>query len=123
MSYVKQVGGDHYETGEEDKQHWDFMERYDIAYLEATATKYMGRAHKKGTMKLDVGKGISYLEKVLTVRSEVRRTMPLDAAQEYVTLNAIPEPMADWTVDVLAGGGNTDLRRVIASMKDFERQL
>jgi len=62
---IKQVGGEHYEYGDPDNQHWDLMDRWDIEYLPATATKYIVRFDRKGTPKLDLEKSISYLEKQL----------------------------------------------------------
>ncbi len=74
MNYPKQEGGTHYEVS--GQQHWDIMEQYDIAYLEATATKYIIRWDKKGTAVLDLRKAASYLERATVEGRGARRTLP-----------------------------------------------
>jgi hypothetical protein len=61
MVYVPQVGGAHYDG---EIQHWDVIEATDVAYLEATASKYIDRWRHKGTPAVDLQKAISYLEKM-----------------------------------------------------------
>lgn len=56
----KQIGGNHYRTG--DKQHWDWCVEHDIGYLEGCATKYIARwRDKNGTEDLE--KSLHYIEK------------------------------------------------------------
>ncbi len=68
--HVQQVGGDHYEV--RGQQHWDVMEEADIAYLEATATKYIIRWRKKGGSE-DLRKAASYLERAVVEGRGARR--------------------------------------------------
>jgi len=80
VTYVPQTGGSHYEFGNVDNQHWDLMDRWDIEYLAATASKYVVRYDRKGTPKLDLEKSISYLTKQLACHPNkgCRRTIPID---------------------------------------------
>jgi hypothetical protein len=73
--HIAQVGGTHYEA-EDGIQHWDIMEKCDVAYLEATATKYLVRWDRKGSPLLDLGKARSYLQRLLQDRNSVRRSVP-----------------------------------------------
>jgi hypothetical protein len=59
------------------------MEEYDVAYLEATATKYICRWDLKGTPALDLGKGVSYLQKMLRNGRGTRRLVPDAALTEF----------------------------------------
>lgn len=74
MSYPEQVGGDHYKA---DIQHWDVMEDADVAYLEATASKYIVRWRKKGGPQ-DLEKAATYLERALVEERGARRLVPAD---------------------------------------------
>lgn len=87
---VAQVGGDHYDnsTG---NAHWDLMERWDVSYLEATASKYVVRWDRKGTPLGDLGKARSYLLKLLSERPNVRRTIPEEALREFKEVNGLSE--------------------------------
>ena len=59
MSEIAQVGGTHYGVG---YQHWDLMDQYKVAYLEACATKYLDRWKEKGGIQ-DLQKSLSYIRK------------------------------------------------------------
>lgn len=78
--YVAQVGGGHYEYGDNLlNQHWDLMDRWDIEYLLATASKYVVRWDRKDSPLLDLGKSISYLAKHQLCRPQgARRVIPYD---------------------------------------------
>lgn len=85
MSEVKQVGGTHYKTSGD--QHWDLIDRYDIPYLEATASKYVVRWRKKNGVE-DLEKAVSYLEKVRERNSATRsRLVPIDALASFCEEN------------------------------------
>jgi hypothetical protein len=58
---VKQVAGTHYKSS---FQHWDFVEMFEIGYLEANATKYVLRWKKKNGVE-DLKKAKSYVEKLI----------------------------------------------------------
>lgn len=60
----KQIGGDHYKT---EVQHWDFVERHGVGYLEGCATKYVARWRKKGGVE-DLRKALHYVEKLREMR-------------------------------------------------------
>jgi hypothetical protein len=80
---VEQVGGTHYQA---EVQHWDVIEAYDVSYLEATATKYITRARKKGGLQ-DWRKALTYLQKM--GGREVRRRVPLPALSEFIRANEL----------------------------------
>jgi hypothetical protein len=58
----RQVGGNHYKSN---SQHWDFADTRWPGYLEATATKYIIRARRKGNLQQDLEKAVHYLEKLV----------------------------------------------------------
>jgi len=88
MPKIEQVGGNHYDAPD-DKAHWDLMEKHDIAYLEATASKYVWRWPKKGKPAEDLEKAVSYLDKLLTGRNSCRRLVPWNDLQEFMDINDI----------------------------------
>lgn len=69
MSKTQQVGGTHYQA---ELQHWDVMEKHDIEYLLATASKYLLRHRKKGGLE-DLKKSLSYVERKLEESTVIRR--------------------------------------------------
>jgi hypothetical protein len=81
-TYVKQEGGAHYQGV--DKQHWDLMEEFDVAYLEAQVSKYLLRWRRKGGVG-DLRKALTFIEKMLKCRQSqgARRLVP---AHELDTL-------------------------------------
>lgn len=88
MSYPEQVGGDHYKA---DIQHWDLMEEHDVAYLEATASKYVTRWQKKGGSE-DLRKSATYLERALVEERDARRLVPQDQLEAFFNENSL----GDW---------------------------
>ena len=65
MTYIKQVGGDHYQNGGE--QHWDRIYRlYGRGYFVGCATKYLERYQDKNG-KEDLLKAISFIQKLLAL--------------------------------------------------------
>lgn len=80
---VAQVGGSHYQG---EVQHWDVMEKYDIEYLLATASKYLVRWRQKGGTE-DLRKAISYVQRKMVESLLVRRfASPVDLhllAEQY----------------------------------------
>lgn len=123
MTHVPQVGGDHYQVdsngdNDNDIQHWDVMEAFDVSYLEATASKYITRARKKGTEVLDLGKSISYLEKLLSEREEVRRRVPRRYLRQFIVANKLDGQSAAWVMSLLIHGRRLDITWVIADMRD-----
>lgn len=85
MSYPEQVGGSHYKA---DLQHWDVMEGADIAYLEATASKYIVRWQKKGGPE-DLRKAATYLERALVEERSARRLVPAEQLKALVQENGL----------------------------------
>ena len=82
--YVEQVGGDHYaKQGAKNRQHWDIIEVYDIAYLEANATKYVIRWDLKGKPTEDLEKARSYLNKMLSSHRGSRRVIPFHVLSDW----------------------------------------
>ena len=58
-----QIGGDHYRTDSE-IQVWDFIDQYDIPYLEGNVLKYVIRHRNKNGVK-DLKKAKHYLQKIM----------------------------------------------------------
>ena len=92
MSYPEQVGGDHYKA---DIQHWDLMEQHDVAYLEATASKYVTRWQKKGGSE-DLRKSATYRERALVEERDARRLVPADELDAFFNENSLYESGAIW---------------------------
>lgn len=63
-----QVGGDHYAQGGE-AQHWDWVERNGIGYLEGCATKYVTRWRNKHGIR-DLQKATHYIKKLIALHRE-----------------------------------------------------
>ncbi len=90
-THVAQVGGRHYQSSSPGQQHWDLVERFDLDYLLATATKYLARARKKGNMGEDLRKAASYVEKAMLCRpgqGALRLANPADV-DAFVAANSI----------------------------------
>lgn len=77
----RQVGGQHYKG---EYQHWDFVQRADLGYLEGNITKYVTRARKKGGVE-DLRKAQHYLEKL----SERPARIPVTGAASTALSNEI----------------------------------
>jgi hypothetical protein len=88
-TYVPQTGGNHYEYGDVNNQHWDLMDCWDIEYLAATASKYIVRYDRKGTPRLDLEKSISYLTKQVACHPNkgCRRLVPQKAMLNWYEQN------------------------------------
>lgn len=80
MSEIAQVGGTHYGVG---YQHWDLMDQYKVAYLEACATKYLDRWEKKGGIQ-DLEKSLSYIRK--RIASFMHKEEPVAGMDELIGL-------------------------------------
>lgn len=101
-NYVPQVGGDHYEREGARIQHWDLMEKFDVDYLSACASKYVLRCRKKGTIMEDLEKALSYYQKLLVTRDgDVRRTIPAEALDNFFMANKVDEDLASIVRDAL----------------------
>jgi hypothetical protein len=122
MSRIAQVGGRHYES--DGVQHWDVMEDHDVAYLEATATKYIVRWDRKGTPELDLGKARSYLKRILQARRNVRRGVPyIVLHQFYLANNMDAEKQAVITLILDPQCGTQDnLRTTIFMIEEIMRR-
>ena len=110
-THVAQVGGKHYEGASDGLQHWDIIEQGDIAYLEATATKYLARWRKKGTPELDLKKAASYLDKALVCRpgQGVRRVITEDRVDDFLKANYIHWMDGEIIKMILSSGSRDDL--------------
>lgn len=58
----EQIGGDHYQT-HDDFQLWDFIDRYNIPFLEGNFLKYVIRHRNKNGLE-DLKKAKHYLDKI-----------------------------------------------------------
>lgn len=114
MSYPEQVGGDHYKA---DIQHWDVMEDADVAYLEATASKYIIRWRKKGGPE-DLKKAATYLQRALVEERSARRLVPADQLKALVTENGLDPWDAALLELIHLDGSQIAFRAVIALLED-----
>jgi hypothetical protein len=115
-TWVAPVNGAHYDA---EIQHWDVMERWDIDYLVATATKYLLRWRKKGFPLIDLRKSRSFFEKARLTRIggvQVRRTIPWLPLSEYMNANGVCGDERVIIVDVLGLGGPDCLARAVETM-------
>lgn len=120
-TFVEQVGGKHY-AAEGEAQHWDYMERYDIGYLEATATKYLMRWRKKGTPRLDLGKAASYVEKAIKCRpgQGARRLMPVAEVEAMCASARVHWMDVDIIKALLCSGSNGDFVSSLETIREME---
>lgn len=108
MTIVKQVGGSHYAATAPNGQHWDYVEAYDVAYLEGNATAYIRRYPIKGVPIQDLEKAISFLLKM--DGRPARRRLPENVFEEYATANALnpDQKLLTWyVIGELAGTPET----------------
>lgn len=112
---VAQVGGSHYQV--DGLQHWDVMEGNDIAYLEATASKYIVRWRKKGGAE-DLKKAASYLDRLLLEGRDARRKVREATLEDMVRAYGL----GDWELAVLSlihlDGSRTALAAAAALLRD-----
>jgi hypothetical protein len=101
-TYVSQVGGSHYESA---YQHWDLIADLNAGYLEANATKYMCRAHKKNGIE-DIRKAVTYVRKL----------------QALINAGYVRERTGFWglILNVTAGIRNLGRRRTPTYMRGVE---
>jgi hypothetical protein len=114
MSYPEQVGGTHYKA---DVQHWDVMEGADIAYLEATASKYIVRWRKKGGPQ-DLEKAATYLERALVEERPARRLVPVDQLKALVDENRLDPWDAALLELIHLDGSQVALRSAAAILRE-----
>lgn len=123
-TFIAQVGGDHYKpTQDGGMQHWDLMEKYDIAYLEATGTKYVQRVDKHGTPAEDLDKAISYFKKLKACRNDgTRRLVPLAALEAYLAQHELSPELSSVFYDVLVDGSRAAIANAIELCENLRGQ-
>lgn len=114
MSYPEQVGGQHYKA---DVQHWDVMEEADVAYLEATASKYIVRWRKKGGPE-DLKKAATYLERALVEERSARRLVQPELLKSLVAENKLDPWDAALLELIHLDGSQTALRSAAAILRE-----
>jgi hypothetical protein len=84
-----QVGGRHYKTSYE---HWDFVVKIRLSYLEGCTTKHVARWRKKLGIQ-DLQKALHYLDKIIEVGDyNINRDSHIDIDQEierFVEANSL----------------------------------
>jgi hypothetical protein len=115
MTRVAQVGGSHYKA--RGLQHWDVMEVFDVGYLEGQATKYIVRFDKKGTPVEDLKKAVSYVDRLLAGRDEVRRRVPGVILDQFYRDNELSEEKRNLLTLILYTGTKLDLSNSIVLMR------
>ncbi|MBU6430390.1 MAG: DUF3310 domain-containing protein [Cyanobacteria bacterium REEB65] len=114
MTYVEQVGGDHYRA---DYQHWDLCEECDIDYLAGNATAYIVRYDRKGTPLHDLRKAKSYLDKMMANRRGVNRRASLEAFDRFVAANNLGLWKVSVLQDVLLNGHLSDIALAASALE------
>ena len=120
MTIIKQIGGSHYEYGSVDNQHWDLMDRWDIEYLPATASKYVIRYDRKGTPRLDLEKSISYLEKQVACHPNkgCHRLIPTSVMGVWYQSNDVSTHKKIIFELIHCGGSVLELRSAVRIMRE-----
>lgn len=116
--HVDQVGGTHYSAA---YQHWDWAAETGLGYLEANATKYLGRHRKKGGRQ-DLEKALSYVLKLLAVPglTPARERLGYSPAKlaRYLRASGLEDtPEAALTVAIDSWRTDNDLRHVAAELE------
>lgn len=122
MTYVKQVGGNHYEYGKSTNQHWDLMDRWDIEYLLGCASAYVVRYDRKGTPVEDLGKAMSYIEKQLVCHPNrgARRVMPAEALGGWYYDNPMNNGQRTLLQLIHVDGSTAALTRALYILKEIK---
>lgn len=115
MTDIKQVGGDHY-TAPSGLQHWDLIEKHDIAYLEAQASRYILRYDRKGKSLEDLEKALSFLLKMQQARATVRRTVPSEDFTAFCLANRCDGLKTRLLMSILMLGTEWEIGRAVASL-------
>lgn len=108
MSLAQQVGGTHY-SAPKGQGHWDLMERYDIDYLAAQATRYVLRYDRKGRPKEDLEKASSFLHKMLENMRGTRRLVPWAELEAFYAANELDGFKARVLNLILGAGAEEDI--------------
>lgn len=118
----RQIGGGHYQST---YQHWDWVLKTGIGYLEACATKYVSRWRRKdGVQGLE--KAEHYVQKIMENEAKVLANRPVldlefnrEEALEFAAINKLDyretcvcEILATWTTQ-------SDLRKAQAHLQDL----
>jgi hypothetical protein len=115
----KQVGGTHYSSS---YQHWDFVEDNGIGYLEACATKYITRHHKKNGLQ-DLEKAEHYVEKLISLAADGRRprNKNIDDAliQKFTQANQIGDTEAEICRLLFKGWETEDLHTALFLIREL----
>lgn len=106
-----QVGGAHYKTS---FQHWDWVRKMRLGYLEGCATKYVVRWRKKGGFE-DLKKALHYLNKLIEY-DEARqlpyeRTYLRDQTISFAHAQNSTELERDFLTEIATWSTPADLRR------------
>lgn len=113
----RQVGGDHYKA---EYQHWDFVERNGLGYLEGCATKYVSRWRKKNGVQ-DLEKSLHYVEKLIEMHSDGERQprgrASVEDVRRFVVANKL-NPDEHLIILLLSGWAHVhELQTALAAIK------
>lgn len=118
---LKQVGGNHYRTK---YQHWDFMIKYDVPYMEGQLTRYVTRARKKNGIE-DMEKGVHYIEKVLSlsvydnIQTKRGKGIPLWDIKDFCEANSLNHQESVLVTNILTWETPEDLHRIQQDMVNY----
>ena len=63
----KQIGGTHYKNDGKGEEHWDRVERLNLNYFQACATKYIERCYLKDNTVQDLKKAAHFIQKLIEI--------------------------------------------------------
>ena len=64
---TKQIGGSHYKNDGKGEEHWDRVERLNLNYFQACATKYIERCYLKDNTVQDLHKAAHFIQKLIEI--------------------------------------------------------
>lgn len=105
---VDQVGGDHYQA---EYQHWDLVQDLQVPYLEAVATKYLTRAHKKNGLE-DLKKSLSYVDKLIGFQRIGNAWPPVPVNKLVRLILRVVGLLPGWSVSDSVVGSDYKTRRL-----------
>lgn len=77
-----QIGGSHYKNDGNGEEHWDRVNRLNLNYFQACATKYIERCYLKDNPVQDLQKAAHFIQKLIEIENLAHdKTEAVDVAQ------------------------------------------
>ena len=64
-----QIGGSHYKNDGDGEEHWDRVDRLNLNYFQACATKYIERCYLKDNAVQDLQKAAHFIQKLIELEN------------------------------------------------------